>query len=302
MTAIDTRFRLKFSVRGEGVCLRSFLNENDISKRTLTAIKYDGGRLTVNGIERDVRHFLHTGDQVEVVFPSEEISDGLIAEEGPLDIIFEDNAMIILNKPANQSTIPSRNHQFGTVANFIAGKFIREQIPSTAHIVTRLDHNTSGLICIAKNRHIHHLFSKQLTLARFHREYDAIVEGHVKDDRFMINEAIGRKEGSIIERIVRVDGQTARTEVLVTGRYISGNYKMSKVKLVLHTGRTHQIRVHLQWAGHPLAGDDLYGGSRELITRQALHCSLLEFDHPLTGERQTFNSEIPNDMKMLLCK
>jgi len=297
---IDTRFRLIFGVQEDGVCLRNFLNDKDISKRTLTAIKYGGGRLAVNGIERDVRYSLRFGDQVEVIFPPEEMSDGLTAEDGPLDVIFEDEAMIILNKPPNQSTIPSRNHRSGTVANFIGGKFIREGINATVHIVTRLDHNTSGLICIAKNRHIHHLLSKQLIQARFHREYEAIVEGHVTDENFTINEPIGRKDNSIIERVICEDGKSARTDVHVKNRFMHQGQKFSQITLVLHTGRTHQIRVHVQCTGHPLAGDDLYGGSQDLIARQALHCALLEFNHPLTGERQSFKSAIPADMKKLL--
>ncbi|AOV08445.1 RNA pseudouridine synthase [Sporosarcina ureilytica] len=294
------RFHLEFIVQEDGKLLRDFLAEKNISKRTLTAVKYDGGQLLVNGFERDVRVPLSIGDKVDVFFPPEKLSDGLLAEEGELNIVYEDEAILLLDKPAGKSTIPSLNHQFGTMANYVAGKFRREQIPSTVHIVTRLDHNTSGLLCIAKNRHIHHLFGIQMINATFKREYEAIVEGHVAKNDFLINEPIGRKEGSIIERIVRGDGQEARTNVRVIDRFEKNGEPFTHVALRLQTGRTHQIRTHMKWLGHPLAGDDLYGGTKHMISRQALHCTTLSFYHPVSGEEKVFVSEVPKDMKQLI--
>lgn len=295
--AQDNRFRLHFTAKENDVLLRDFLAEREISKRTLTATKYDGGLLTVNGVERNVRHVLSVGDQIEIVFPKEALSKGLVAEDGELNIVYEDEAILIVNKPPGQGTIPSLNHRFGTIANYTAGKFVREGIPSTVHVVTRLDLDTSGLICIAKNRHIHHLLSKQIGQSVFHRQYEAIVEGHVQQDVFVIDEKIGRKDGSIIERMVREDGQEARTEVQVLERFTKEGHPFTRISCILHTGRTHQIRTHLSWFGHPLAGDDLYGGTQKLITRQALHCAYLSFKHPVTGEEKRFICESPADMQ-----
>ncbi|MCZ2257213.1 RluA family pseudouridine synthase [Sporosarcina sp. G11-34] len=271
-----------------------------ISKRTLAATKYEGGLLLVNGIERDVRYLLREGDEVKILFPPEIPSKGLVVEHGDLAIVFEDEAILILDKPPGQSTMTSQNHQSGTIANYVAGKFSGERIPATVHIVTRLDHNTSGLVCIAKNRHIHHLFGDKIIKSGFHREYEAVVEGHIQEDIFSITERIGRKDGSIIERIVREDGQEARTDVRVIQRYTKNGHDLTRIRLILHTGRTHQIRVHMQWLGHPIAGDDLYGGSQILIARQALHCALLEFTHPITGVKQTFRGELADDMASML--
>jgi 23S rRNA pseudouridine1911/1915/1917 synthase len=296
----DLRFHLSFNVKEDGIQLRDFLGAQEISKRTLTAVKYNGGMLLVNGIERDVRHFLNKADRVDVYFPPEETSAGLKAEEGDLSVVFEDDFLLILDKPANQSTIPSFNHRSRTIANFVAGKFLSEQIPSTVHIVTRLDHNTSGLVCIAKNRHIHHLLGMQVSNSTFKRGYKAIVEGHVFPEQMMINEAIGRKDGSIIERIVRSDGQEARTEVHVIERFVKNRQKLTNIALKLHTGRTHQIRVHMKWAGHPIHGDDLYGGSQTLISRQALHCESLEFNHPISNKLLTFKAPLPLDIRRIL--
>ncbi len=140
----------------------------------------------------------------------------------------------------------------GTIANVVAGKFAKERLPATVHVVTRLDKDTSGLICIAKNRHIHHLLSEQMINSGFHRQYVALVEGHVEKDQISIVQPIGRKDGSIIERIVREDGQFARTDVEVLGRSDIKGHQLTKIALTLYTGRTHQIRVHMRWAGYPL--------------------------------------------------
>ena len=296
---LDLRFRLIFQVDEDGILLREFLHAKGISKRTLTATKYDGGDISVNGIERTVRHPLQSGDEVAITFPPEAPSPGLVPESGHLDIIHEDETLMIVNKPAGQSTIPSRDHPTGTMANIVAGKFAEECLPTTVHVVTRLDRDTSGLICIAKNRHIHHLLSEQMINSGFNRQYVAIVEGNVQEDRFSIVQPIGRKAGSIIERIVREDGQFARTDVEVLHRAVVEGRHLTKVALTLHTGRTHQIRVHMKWAGYPLHGDDLYGGNQGLIGRQALHCAMIGFSHPLTGEKIEFSCEVPLDMKHL---
>lgn len=298
MQTQSNRFTLNFIVE-EQVLLREFLHSKGISKRTLTAVKYDGGQLLVNGTEQTVRHIVRAGDTVTVQFPEEQPSDGLTPESGALNILYEDDAILIIDKPAGQGTIPSRDHPAKTIANYIAGKFIEEKVPSTVHIVTRLDTDTSGLLCIAKNRHIHHLLSEQIQKTGFYRNYIAFAEGHIAEDEFIIEQPIGRKDGSIIERIVRLDGQYARTDGKTIGRFEQHGSKYTSVSLELHTGRTHQIRVHMQWLGHPLVGDDLYGGSRNLVNRQALHCATIGFKHPLTGAKLMFKSELPADLEKL---
>lgn len=296
----EKKFTLDFIVEQDQILLREFLHDHGISKRTLTAVKYDGGQLLVNGTERTVRHMLGRGDSVTVEFPPEEPSAGLLPETGNLAIVYEDDAILIIDKPAGQGTIPSRDQPNGTVANFVAGKFEAELVPSTVHVVTRLDTDTSGLVCIAKNRHIHHLLSEQMQRTGFERRYIAIVEGYIEKDMFTIDQPIGRKDGSIIERTVRQDGQYARTDVQVLERFEWNDAPHTTVSLKLHTGRTHQIRVHMQWLGRPLAGDDLYGGTRGLIDRQALHCATIGFRHPLTMGPLTFTSGLHADMEQLI--
>lgn len=288
-------FQLSY-IAHDSMLLREALSGWGISKRTLASVKYSGGQILVNGNEVTVRHVLEKDDAVTVIFPNEERGEGLIAESGPLSIVYEDEALLILDKPPLQNTIPSREHPRGSIANIVAKYFEDQQIPATLHIATRLDRDTSGLVCIAKNRHIHHMLSMQQQEKKMKRRYHALVHGQLAKQQFVITEPIGRKNTSIIEREVRPDGQFAETEVTVVQAFP----EYTHVRLQLNTGRTHQIRVHLAHIGHPLLGDDLYGGKRDLISRQALHCGELELVHPTTGELLNFSSSLNHDMAALL--
>lgn len=295
---MNNRFTVTFIAKQQGQLLREAISEFGISKRALTAIKFDGGEILVNGREQNVRYILQAGDKITIIFPKEQISNGLIPQQGNLDIVYEDETLLILNKPAYMSTIPSREHPDGSVANFVAGHFSQQDIASTVHVVTRLDRDTSGLLCIAKHRHIHHLASLMQRAGSIHREYEAIVHGHVQPQSIIA--PIGRKESSIIEREVRDDGQYAHTDVFLLEQLTIEGQPYSHIRLKLHTGRTHQIRVHMSHIGHPLVGDELYGGSRKLITRQALHCVKLQLLHPVTSKALVFECILPLDMMNII--
>nr|WP_106783853.1 RluA family pseudouridine synthase [Lysinibacillus timonensis] len=297
---MNKRFKVTFQALENGELLRDAIARQGISKKALTSIKFNGGNIFVNGVERTVRYPLTAGDFVTIVFPSEEKSEGLLVEHGKLDIVYEDEAILIIDKPPFINTIPSREHPTGSIANLVLGYFEKQGIDSTVHIVTRLDRDTSGLLCIAKHSHVHHLLGVQQRQNLINKQYEAIVHGHVQRDFQTVIAPIGRKTTSIIEREVRQDGQFAQTDVLVLERSHYNSYPISHVRLKLHTGRTHQIRVHMAHLGHPIVGDELYGGNRELYERQALHCVMLEMNHPLTGEKLIFSSEILETMKNLL--
>ena len=151
---------LTFDIKESPLLLRDAIKQYGISKKALTSIKYEGGTILVNGEEKTVRHILTVGDKVTIIFPNEKKSEGLIAEKGEFSILFEDDHLLIFTKEAGLSTIPSREHPNGTVANFVAGYFEENGLSSTVHIVTRLDKDTSGVICVAKHRHAHHLLSE----------------------------------------------------------------------------------------------------------------------------------------------
>lgn len=292
-------FKIQFHANEDGIILREAIRQQGISSKGLTAIKYRGGNIFVNGEEKNVRHILAKGDEITIIFPKEEASQSLLPEQGDLNIVYEDEALLIIDKPPFMNTIPSREHPRGSIANFVYCYFLKQGIPSTIHIVTRLDRDTSGLLCIAKHSHIHHLMSQQLQNGQIRKEYEAIVHGHVSKDMSIIA-PIGRKDTSIIEREVREDGQFAHTDVKVLKRTTYKREPITHVRLTLHTGRTHQIRVHMAHIGHPLLGDELYGGSKALYNRQALHCVYLEMLHPLSKEKLCFSSEVVESMKKII--
>ncbi|WP_240794220.1 RluA family pseudouridine synthase [Bacillus sp. BHET2] len=276
--------------------MREFLIDEHISKRTLTAVKFDGGSITVNGKEENVRYPLSEGDILEVRFPKENGSETLVEDEANLSIIYEDDDVLVVDKPWGMKTIPTKHEPRGSLANAILGYYRKSDIPSTVHIVTRLDKDTSGLVLIGKYRHVHHLFSLQQKGREIKRKYEAFVEGILDRGEDSIEEPIGRKPDSIIEREVQAGGKYALTYYKTVKQFSD----FAHIELSLETGRTHQIRVHMSSLGHPLAGDDLYGGSAELIGRQALHCKQLSFFHPIKKEWIYLESEMPSDMRILL--
>ncbi|MEH6942110.1 RluA family pseudouridine synthase [Bacillus sp. JJ722] len=293
MSVFQLTWRIK--EQQEGMVLREFLKEQHISKAALADIKFKGGRIQVNGYEETVRYLLQYKDIVNVQFPIEQTSEGLLPEDLPLQIVYEDEYVLIINKPPFTNTIPSREHPTGSIANRIAGYYKRMNIASTVHIVTRLDRDTSGLMLIAKHRHVHHLLSEQQKKGEVSRTYEAFVHGHLYEVG-KVEAPIGRKATSIIEREVRDDGQYACTLYQSNAVYD----QFSHIQLHLLTGRTHQIRVHMSYIGHPLLGDDLYGGSLDFINRQALHCKQVTFYHPFKEETLTFQADLLEDMKKLI--
>ncbi len=294
---MNLRFQLQWEVNPfqAGQTIKNLLREEEISRIALTDIKFRGGKILVNGMEVNVRYVLKVGETVTVIFPLEKPSEGIVGERIPLEILFEDQYLLVVNKPAGMTAIPSREHPTGSLANALVGYYEEIGIEATAHIVTRLDRDTSGIVLIAKHRHIHHLFSKQQQKGNVKRTYEAFAEGNLWFDEGTIEEPIGRKSDSIIEREVRSDGQYACTNYKVLKRY----KEFTHVELQLKTGRTHQIRVHMSFIGHPLLGDDLYGGSLLHIVRQALHCKKIQFHHPITSLEMTFTASLPNDLNEL---
>ena len=284
-----TNIILKYTIREEQV-LREFLLANNISRKTLTRIKFDSdGSIKVNGREENVRYLLKINDIVEITLPSENFSEFVRFIDKPIDIVYEDPYFLIVNKEINLPSIPSRNLEDESLLERVNYYFKKKKINTIPHIVTRLDKNTSGLVLIAKHRHVHALFSNM----EIDKYYTALVNGKVADNE-IVEAPIRRVSSSIIEREVGEGGEFAKTEYWLE-KYISDK-DISVVKLKLYTGRTHQIRVHMKYRGYPLLGDELYGGDMRLIHRQSLHCSNLAFIHPITDEMINVRVDLPFDM------
>lgn len=293
-------FTLEWTISSQdtGKLVREFLKEQAISKTALTDIKFAGGGIFINGDPVTVRHRLMEDEVLKVVFPPEKPSLELKPENLPLQIVYEDPYVLVVNKPPNQQSIPSRESPTRSLANALLYYYQSIGLDVTVHLVNRLDRDTSGLLLVAKHRHIHHLLSEQQKAGSLKRIYEAVIHGKLEKDSGTIDAPIGRKDDSIIERQVRKDGQRAVTHFQVVQEFCD----CTLVQLTLETGRTHQIRVHLSHIGHPIIGDDLYGGLRVEIERQALHCREVRFWHPMYQREVVFYAELPEDMRELLEK
>lgn len=280
----------------DGMTVKEYASELGISKRLLTDIKFGGGDLQINGEHVTVKYVLKEGDLLIVKFPEEQVSETLLAEPVPLDILYEDEHVLVINKHPYVSSIPSREHPSGSIANGIIDHYQTTGVRATVHLVTRLDRDTSGVMLVAKHRFAHSILSSAQKNGLVKRRYAAVVHGRMAQMEGTVDAPIGRHPDSIIERTVTPDGQKAVTHFYVT----CANDDMTSVTLQLETGRTHQIRVHMSYLGHPLCGDTLYGGTRQEIGRQALHSEHLSFIHPLTQENMTFHAPLPQDMRKLI--
>lgn len=284
--------------KGEPAILREFLKEKGISRRIIGRTKFHGGTFLVNGKEVRVREPLHPGDDVQLNLPIEEPNPNLATIDGPLDILFEDEHYLIINKPVGLISVPSPAHRGDTVASRIKHYYIKQDYRhKVVHVVTRLDRYTSGVMVIAKHTLAHSLMGQLLEEKTLEKYYEAIIEGHPEQDTVLIDAPIARSPESIIERMVAPEGKPSLTRYEMINRLEN---KLSHVRLSLYTGRTHQIRVHMSHIGHPLVGDDLYGGSTTYLDRQALHCKLVVFTHPFTGDRLEISAPLPADMQNIV--
>jgi 23S rRNA pseudouridine1911/1915/1917 synthase len=218
---------------------------------------------------------------------------GLTARPVPFGLVFEDEELLIVDKPAGINVHPVRPGQGDTLAAGIAYHWQQQGEKAKVRFVHRLDRDTSGLLVVAKSMYAHQHLDRQLRERTLKREYLALVEGRMAKLSGTLNYPIGRAENHAIKRVVRPDGEPAVTHYLVRETFADA----SLVELTLDTGRTHQIRVHLAHAGHPVIGDRLYGSPSPLIQRQALHAFRLTLLHPVTNERLSFTADLPEDMR-----
>lgn len=239
------------------------------------------------------------GDLVRVLIGDRGGEEGaLVPEDIPIHVVYEDDEVLVVNKQAGIIVHPIKQGQSGTLANGIAFYWASKGITGKVRPVHRLDKDTSGLILIAKNSYIHQLLDRQLREQQVHRIYWTIVEGKLAEKEGVFREPIAQHPQNPVKRSVIASGEEAITHYRVLEEYSQA----SLVEVHLETGRTHQIRVHFEHAGHPVLGDTLYGKSHPLIKRQALHAYQLEFIHPLRGDKMEFVQPVPEDMKELIEK
>jgi len=285
--------------------MNHIIKQQHISQRMRRRLK-NNGIITINGQSATWDTLVHGGDHLLMkLAPEQEFSRTPMN----LEIVYEDEHILAVNKAAGVLMHPTSTVRDGTLANGVLYYYDETEQAHDFHPVHRLDKDTSGIVIIAKTSVVQHAFDKQHT--KFQKVYDAIIEGFMPSQSATINYPIGRKSGSIIERCCTLTGKPARTDVTVLARHtvsqpvltdmhVNRQEVLTHVQCVLHTGRTHQIRVHLSHVGFPLAGDDLYGGHLDYIRRQALHAGYLAFTHPMTQEYIELRAPMPTDMKDLL--
>lgn len=287
---------LNYIVKDE-VNIRQVLREKiGISERLLTKLKKSKKIFLNDSNKIYMDMYVKPNDKISVNLDFDEDNSNIIPVKMDLKILYEDESIIIVDKPANMPVHPSLNHYEDSLSNGIKYYFNALGLKRKIRPINRLDKNTSGIVIFAKNEYI------QDRLNKYHKEYLAIVVGKLLGSG-IIDKPIARKEDSIIERCIDSNGEKSITEYEVIQNFKVNNTNLSLLKCILHTGRTHQIRVHMKSIGHPILGDTLYGNYSELINRQALHAYKICFIHPITKKEIEITSSIPNDMlKIINCK
>ena len=270
-----------------------------ISDRLLLKLKKNK-KIFLNGENVFLDSPVFSGDLIEIFIDFVEDSSNIIPTQMNLDIIYEDESYIVINKPAGIPVHPSLEHYEDSISNGLKYYFDIINLHKKIRPVNRLDKNTSGIVIFAKNEYIQECLVKQMKQDSFKKEYIAICEGIFDKKSGTINAPIARKENSIIERCIDENGSPSITHYEVLGEISNISPICTVVKCILETGRTHQIRVHLNHIGHPILGDTLYGNTTFLINRQALHSYITSFIHPITKTPVKYVAPLPDDILNLL--
>lgn len=294
--------RLQYQIEEQhnGKCIGTFLKEKEYSRAVLIELKKTKTGIRKNGVWACVNEIVKTGDIIDICLTEQESSENIIPTKCALDILYEDEDILVVNKPYDTPIHPSVNHYDNTLANGVIYYYHQQDMPYVFRCINRLDRDTTGVTIIAKNLISASILSKRMKERGLSRTYVAFVEGITREEG-TIDLPIGREEGTIIKRkIDEKEGKRAvthycRLEVL----HVEGK-AVSVVALQLETGRTHQIRVHMAAIGHPLLGDFLYNESNHMLTRQGLHAAECAFYHPITGEYKRITAPFPEDMRMLM--
>ena len=286
-----------------------YVSESQMITRSHAQSIIDNGLVTVNGKVVNKNYKLRLGDEIEI--EDEEITElNAEPENIPLDIVYEDNDIIVINKPSGMVVHPAPGNPSGTLVNALMyhckGSLSGINGVIRPGIVHRIDKDTSGLLVVAKNDDAHLFLSSLLKDHGIKRVYHAIVTGHFKSEKGTVNAPIGRCPADRKKMAVVPGGREAITHYSTVCEYKS----FTHAKMELETGRTHQIRVHMSHIGHPIMGDTLYGGNKtpfekanaSLISGQCLHAKELTFPHPVTGELMHFETELPMEFKSLLTR
>lgn len=307
MIIMKRTFTYQITPADAGHSIERFLKEQGFSRQNLIELKKMSDSVLINGVWEYLNYSLQPLDILEVIIKEKEPSQKILPISAPLDIVYEDDDLLVINKPADMPIHPSMGNHENTLANAVAWYYANQGITFVFRCINRLDRDTTGLTIIAKHMVSANILSQMVAKRSIHREYLAIVQDKCLPDMGFIYAPIARKEGSAIARTVDfIRGERAITQYQVLGR--ENGYAF--VSLQLETGRTHQIRVHMKYMKSPLIGDGLYNQTdisylsslqegetdTRILKRQALHSTKLKFNHPITKEPLCFTQKLPKDM------
>ncbi|MCI5648272.1 MAG: RluA family pseudouridine synthase [Fusicatenibacter sp.] len=294
---MDPVFTYPVSASENQTTVESFLRKRGYSHHILTGLKQTEDGICLNGVRTYTTWRLQTGDLLTVHLRETDTSDQILPRPVPFTIVYEDEHILVVNKPSDTPVHPSIGNYENTLANGVSWYFSQQGKPFVFRCINRLDRDTTGLVLLAKHALSGAILSGAMTRREIHRTYQAITYGDLPA-KGTIDAPIARLDGSVIMRTVDYErGERSVTHYTTLARQNGFSF----LELHLETGRTHQIRVHMSHIGHPLVGDTMYGpADQTLIARQALHSAALSFSHPITGEPMKFHCELPDDMKHLL--
>lgn len=290
---------MTYRIEEGNITIKDFLLSNNISSKAISTLKKQVDGILVNGKVQFTNYKLQPNDILSINLDENNDYENIIATKMDLDILYEDDDIVIVNKSADITVHPSKKYFTNSLVNGLTYYYQNKNMDVKLHCITRLDKETSGCVLFAKNRIAANCLSNMVKQKEISKTYLSLASGKVSKQHFLISAPISRiSKGNILRCVDFQTGKEALTEFFLLGYYPSND--ISLLKCLLHTGRTHQIRVHLQYINHPIVSDSLYNKSCNLLLRQGLHCYNIRFIHPISHQLIDVTSQLPADLKQVL--
>ena len=290
---------MTYRIEEGNITIKDFLLSNNISSKAISTLKKQVDGILVNGKVQFTNYKLQPNDILSINLDENNDYENIIATKMDLNILYEDDDIVIVNKSADITVHPSKKYFTNSLVNGLTYYYQNKNMDVKLHCITRLDKETSGCVLFAKNRIAANCLSNMVKQKEISKTYLSLASGKVSKQHFLISAPISRiSKGNILRCVDFQTGKEALTECFLLEYYPSND--ISLLKCLLHTGRTHQIRVHLQYINHPIVSDSLYNKSCKLLLRQGLHCYNIRFIHPISHQLIDVTSQLPADLKQVL--
>ena len=290
---------MTYRIEEGNITIKDFLLSNNISSKAISTLKKQVDGILVNGKVQFTNYKLQPNDILSINLDENNDYENIIATKMDLNILYEDDDIVIVNKSADITVHPSKKYFTNSLVNGLTYYYQNKNMDVKLHCITRLDKETSGCVLFAKNRIAANCLSNMVKQKEISKTYLSLASGKINKQHFLISAPISRvSKGNILRCVDFQTGKEALTECFLLGYYPSND--ISLLKCLLHTGRTHQIRVHLQYINHPIVSDSLYNKSCNLLLRQGLHCYNIRFIHPISHQLIDVTSQLPADLKQVL--